>query len=287
MINLLAEMFKRSGKKKFALSALQKELNDAQKSLQRFHKIRWLCRYQAISTLCDFLESVLVFLRDYPRSKDEVTTPLLYFKLRTFKHIYILYFLADLLHNLSVLSKVFQYKYVDVTTVGSLIKTEIESIHMVYVVDNTNLNQDTFNVDVIYHIIPQYGPFGGYFQRLSSEIRGSKFHSIDMIRDSNRIDLEEALNFQKSYVEAVCNCLEARFSDNDIISAFKILNPSNMPLKRVGLNSLDVADLEVLLSHYVVEKEIVGKIPPSLVNLDECRREFFNFKLQGSLDWSD
>ena len=107
MINLLAEMFKRSGKKKFALSALQKELNDAQKSLQRFHKIRWLCRYQAISTLCDSLESVLVFLKDYPRSKDEVTTPLLYFKLRTFKYIYILYFLANLLHNLSVLSKVF------------------------------------------------------------------------------------------------------------------------------------------------------------------------------------
>ena len=40
MINLLAKMFKRSGKKKSALSVLQKELNDSQKSLQRFHKIR-------------------------------------------------------------------------------------------------------------------------------------------------------------------------------------------------------------------------------------------------------
>ena len=175
----------------------------------------------------------------------------------------------------------------DITIVGSLIKTEIESIHMVYVVDKTNLNQDTFNVDVGYHIIPQYGLPSGYLQRLSSKIRRSKFHSMDMIRDSNGIDLEEALNFQKSYVEAVCKYLEARFSDNDIISAFKILNPSNMPSKRVGLNSWGVADLEVLLSHYAVEKEIVGKILPPLVNLDECRREFFNFKLQGTLDWSD
>ena len=33
MINLLAEMLERSGKKKSALSALQKELNDAQKLL--------------------------------------------------------------------------------------------------------------------------------------------------------------------------------------------------------------------------------------------------------------
>ena len=45
MVNLLAEMFKRFGKKKSTLSAFQKELNVAQKSLQRFHKIRWLSRY--------------------------------------------------------------------------------------------------------------------------------------------------------------------------------------------------------------------------------------------------
>ena len=108
-----------------------------------------------------------------------------------------------------------------------------------------------------------------------------------MIRDPNGIDLEEALNFQKSYAEAVCKCLEARFSDNGIISAFKILNPSNMPSKRVGLNSWGVADLEVLLNHYAMEKEIGGKTLPPLVNSDECRREFFNFKLQGTLDWSD
>ena len=195
MVNLLAEMFKRSGKKKSALSILQKELNDAQKSLRRSHKIRWLSRYQAISTLCDSLELVLVFLRDYPRSKDEVTTPLLYIKLRTFKYIYVLYFLADLLHSLSVLSKVFQYKYVNVTTIGSLIKTQIESIRMLYVVDSTHLNKDTSNIDVGYHIIPQYGPLGGYLQRLSSELKRSRFHSMDMIRDPNGIDLEEALNF--------------------------------------------------------------------------------------------
>ena len=95
MINLLVEMFKRFGKKKSVLSVLQKELNGAQKSLQRFHRIRWLSRYQAISTLCDSLESVLSFLRDYPRSEDEVTILLLCFKLRTFKYIYILYFLAN------------------------------------------------------------------------------------------------------------------------------------------------------------------------------------------------
>ena len=81
--------------------------------------------------------------------------------------------------------------------------------------------------------------------------------------------------------------MEARFSDNGIISAFKILNPSNMPSKRIGLNSWGVVDLEVLLNHYALEKKIGGKILPPFVNSDKCRREFFNFKLQGTLDWSD
>ena len=54
-----------------------------------------------------------------------------------------------------------------------------------------------------------------------------------------------------------------------------------MPSKKVDLNSWGVADLEVLLNHYVVEKKIGGKTLPPLANSNECRREFFNFKLQG------
>ena len=50
-----------------------------------------------------------------------------------------------------------------------------------------------------------------------------------MSTDPNGIDSEETLKFQKSCAEAVCKCLEARFSDNGIILTFKILNPSNMP----------------------------------------------------------
>ena len=75
-INLLAAHFKKSGKKKTILHAIQKELNDAYKTLKRFHKIRWLFRSEAISTLCDFLESVLVFFRDVPKEKGDGTIPL-------------------------------------------------------------------------------------------------------------------------------------------------------------------------------------------------------------------
>ena len=125
----------------------------------------------------------------------------------------------------------------DMAIIGSLIKTQIEPIYILYVVEGIDINQDTFNANVGYHVIPQYGPLDGYLQRLSNEIRGARFHSINTIRDHNGTDLEETLNFQNLYAEAVCKCLEARFSDNDIVLAFKILNSLSMLSKKVNLNS--------------------------------------------------
>ena len=71
----------------------------------------------------------------------------------------------------------------DVTTLGSIVRTEIESIRMLYIMENTDLNECTFNESTCYHVIPNFGPPNEYLMRLSSEIRGVKFHFIDMIRD--------------------------------------------------------------------------------------------------------
>ena len=53
---------------------------------------------------------------------------------------------------------------------------------MLYGIDNTDLNQDIFNNFFGYYVISDLGPQGGYLQRLSFDIRGVKFHKIDMIR---------------------------------------------------------------------------------------------------------
>jgi hypothetical protein len=61
------------------------------------------------------------------------------------------------------------------------------------------------------------------------------FHSFHMTRSRLCTDLEEALMFQKFFAQSVCFALDARFCDNDLISCFKILNPTNMPSGQVGL----------------------------------------------------
>ena len=200
--------------------------------LKRYHKIYWLSKWQAITTLCDSLEFVIIYLHDAITSRDDGLAPLLYAKLHEFKFIYILYFLANILKMLSTLSKIFQSKLVDISSLGSIVKIEMASIRMCFFVDSCDLNQDTFNPSTSFQIILEYGPPDGYLCCLLSKIRESRFHSIDMIINAYGVDLKVALNFQKLYVEAVCVALDARFDDNDIIDSFKKFDPIHMPQKQ-------------------------------------------------------
>ena len=55
-----------------------------------------------------------------------------------------------------------------------------------------------------------------------------------MIRDPSGANLEVALFFQRLYTQAVCDALENRFVDNDLIFCFKILSPSNLPQRQLA-----------------------------------------------------
>jgi len=73
------------------------------------------------------------------------------------------------------------------------------------------------------------------------------FHSFQMEQSKLSIDLREALAFQKNFAKVVCIGLDARFKDNDVISYFKILNPTNMPSRHLGLQNWCLSKLETLL----------------------------------------
>ena len=121
---------------------------------------------------------------------------------------------------------------------------------MLIIIEQTDLNDSIFNENAGYHVIPEYGPLGGHLQKLSSEIHEKMFYGFKMDRSRLVDDFEEALKFQRAFVEAICAGLDVRFVDNDRISCFKILNPTNMPSKQIGLQNMDVTELEKLLAHY-------------------------------------
>ena len=152
-----------------------------------------------------------------------------------------------MLHMLSKLSKIFQNKLVDISSIGSIVKTKIASIRMYFLIDSCDLNQDTFNPSTYFHVILEFGPVGGYFCRLPIEIQGSKFHSIQMTRDPSKADLEVALSFQRCYAKVVCEALFARFDDNNFIDAFRLLNPIHMLQRQVDLILWSIVQLDILL----------------------------------------
>ena len=76
--------------------------------------------------------------------------------MENFKYIYVVYFLDDIFHSLAMLSKIFQLKFVDVTIVGSIVRTEVAQIRMMFIVDSCDLNVDIFNESTNYHVLHDY-----------------------------------------------------------------------------------------------------------------------------------
>jgi hypothetical protein len=106
---------------------------------------------------------------------------------------------------------------------------------MLFIVEQTDLNAATFNESIGYHVILEYGLRGGHLRKVSSEIHGKMYHGFKMDRFRLGDDFEEALKFQCAFAEVVCAGLDARFMDNNLISYFKILNPTIMPSRQIGL----------------------------------------------------
>ena len=52
-----------------------------------------------------------------------------------------------------------------------------------------------------------------------------------MIQYRTRQYLVDVVVFLKYFVLAICNALQYRFEDNHIMTTFKVLGPTNIPLK--------------------------------------------------------
>ena len=77
------------------------------------------------------------------------------------------------------------------------------------------------------------------------------------------------------------------FCDNDLISCFKILNPTNMPSGEVALQNWCIYELDILLYHYGVDHSHGNFKFPHLVDQTACKSEFLAFKLQCTTKWGD
>jgi len=157
-----------------------------------------------VTTLCDSLKLIQVFLHDILHSWDGGSTSL-FCKLNNFKFIYVLYFLVDILYILSKLSRIFQINFLTFCLlIRSIVKTKITSIRLCFLIDYFDLNHDTFNSRVDFHVKFEFKPLPIYLRCLHRKTWGDKFHSIQISKDPSRIDLEIALSIQKLSTKVRC-----------------------------------------------------------------------------------
>ncbi|KAL3699609.1 hypothetical protein R1sor_017631 [Riccia sorocarpa] len=155
------------------------------------------------------------------------------------------------------LSKVFQKSVVDISAVRSIVKTTCTEIELNFLMDSTDLNAQRID-DSGYHLLPEFGPPGGYLRRLQSELRRGKFfHSVELDRCADGRDLEEAFAFQKAFATALIGSLHNRFQDVTVVSCFK-----NRAIKSGGM-------------------------VPVVIDANGVRGEFRTWKIQCMSEWSD
>ncbi|KAL2609034.1 hypothetical protein R1flu_027607 [Riccia fluitans] len=203
--------------------------------LKRYQKVCWLSRYQALSALCDSLESMLSALQDNANDNGE----------------------------------------------------EAKNIKLCYLKEKVDVNAFFLNDDIGFHAILAFGPPRGYLKALGTRMRGSKFLSIDIERSRLAFDLEEAIVFQKHFTQACIDALKEKFVDNDVVGAFHILSPSNMPSKMVKLRDWGQMPMEILCEHFGVAKPLFGVLQDPLLSSILLRTEFFNFKSHAIIAYND
>ena len=72
----------------------------------------------------------------------------------------------------------FHHIFVDVSAVDSIIAIKITELYMLFINETTDLNASYFNEETRFHILLDFGPYGGYLKRLSLEIKSGRFNNV-------------------------------------------------------------------------------------------------------------
>ncbi|EFJ10275.1 hypothetical protein SELMODRAFT_427395 [Selaginella moellendorffii] len=170
----------------------------------------------------------------------------------SFKFLYALHFLGDILAVVNQLNLEFQAQTMDVTSVAPLCKATMAKIQL----DSRG-----------YPIIPDGGRRNGPLDELRSSVKGNEYRDMEMIRSIHGEDLEEVLEFQKNFGTSLLEGIRTRLQDSEatgILSKFHFLAPINLPssvreLKAFGMiNEAELAE-EYSLWKIIASEEWKGK----------------------------
>ena len=178
--------------------------------VRKLHDVRWLSRYEAVNTIVKTYTPLLVYFEDV--SQSDVVAEGLAKQMTTYRFVFTIHFLLDVLSTMAQLSKIFQiHGYHPYSAIQ-----KVDEVCLAF--DSRYLNQNV-----------RWGPHAS-----------SCIEQIDKgelpVTSSNRMrggeDVTERRQAQQdavNFVKLVVQNLRSRFPKNDLFQAAVIFDPSRIP----------------------------------------------------------
>ncbi|XP_070559661.1 zinc finger protein 862-like isoform X2 [Ptychodera flava] len=182
------------------LQEIQKILGSSEVRLKEAKHVRWLSHQRAVDAVRRSLSSIIVSLERESEERHDATATGLAMFLKQFNFVASILMLSDVLPHLTRLSLMFQKKDVDVTILDTIISSTITAIRTL----KTQPGTHTMNVE----------------SYLNEDLAEHSVTSTDAVKQRFKDQVYD------KYIDAVCDNLEQRFPDVQLIGAFSIFDPS-------------------------------------------------------------
>ncbi|XP_078607889.1 zinc finger protein 862-like [Branchiostoma floridae x Branchiostoma japonicum] len=258
-VGALHTYFARSAKRSGALKGVQQALEEPVLKMLELHKVRWLSFGNCIENIRRSLKSLFEMLRE--EAEEDAQADGLFNELRNFKFIYVVYMLEDVFEQLNIMSKIFQTKGLDFSQVDPAVSAAIGSLRDIAA-----------------------GHHGPSLTKLMEANLADLYPGVE-ISDNDDQTRAEVQNLTVNFVADVVRNLQDRFPQTELITAFKIMDPSKLPKhdQQARLHDYGTQDLETLLRFYgrednaedeEAEDEEDNTPPPLTVDPDAARQEW-------------
>ena len=238
--------FSNSSKRIDTLHKYQEILEHPVLKIKQIYEIRWLSWHEAVKNLCLSIEALMDTLLETITTANNLQRQnliSLYTEICDWKFLAFLHFLWDILGYLSILSKIFQRKKIQISDIDPVIEFTLNRIHQEFLdfSDEGRLllgeNLKTFLLNVPSEENCNIG---------AHQLTWNENYETELI-----IDIQ-------SFASAVVLEIQERFPDRPLLNYMKIFDHANWPNNRDELTRYGEKELNILAEFYEKEQIIDG-----------------------------
>ena len=245
ILSSLFYFYHNSAVRQAGLTAIQMILGDPVLRLKQAKDVRWLSHQAAVEALRRSLVSVLTSLDREASERSEPTASGLLNFMKKYNFVAALSLFADVLPHLSKLSRTLQSSSLDFSILEPVVNSCINSIE---------------------HQVNNPGKYFSEIDHLILTLNEAN-HPISM---PDNIKSKFNREVRIPYLTKLIQNLKDRFPSVEILSAFSIFNPAELPQTEAELAQYGDSELSVLLAHY--------SSGPLTINSEAAREEWKEFK---------